>query len=426
MKGQILKEGKRGFTLVELIVVIAILAILAAVAYPVYTGYITKANEAADQVLLGAVNESFRSALIDEGVSDGKPDNAMASFVEGTKKIGGIQYLIQSSANDLTDTFMQYYKGNEDTEFKVIEELGYDKTSGCFYGVYSTKAGQKYMLSDGNSLTRGKTDVYGNTEWTWEKNGKTYTLQVNETDVQNFNNSSFGNSMTLDQLTNEVDNVVKSAASVFSGMEDMLPTLLTKQMKDYLESHNIKQGTPEYKEKVLNALVLQCAQQSKDWSIDEILTALKTNGRLTAPLPDYGGGDGMLSTTAATAAIKYGAVTAFANSEVGKTAEIDDPDDPGKKIKIYDYYRRTADNLSSASGGSDALDMIEVLHTELNKSSEYKEYLNNGEARKDLEGYFAAMSALNDNAEQFMESGVLESGYTDDALKEMLSALLAG
>ena len=44
-----------GFTLVELIVVIAILAILAAIAVPAYSGYIAKANEAADLTQLDAI-----------------------------------------------------------------------------------------------------------------------------------------------------------------------------------------------------------------------------------------------------------------------------------------------------------------------------------------------------------------------------------
>ena len=44
-----------GFTLVELIVVIAILAILAGVAVPMYSGYINKANEAADMTQLDAL-----------------------------------------------------------------------------------------------------------------------------------------------------------------------------------------------------------------------------------------------------------------------------------------------------------------------------------------------------------------------------------
>lgn len=48
-------KSNGGFTLVELIVVIAILAILAGIAVPAYSGYITKANEAADYTQLDGV-----------------------------------------------------------------------------------------------------------------------------------------------------------------------------------------------------------------------------------------------------------------------------------------------------------------------------------------------------------------------------------
>lgn len=54
-----------GFTLVELIVVIAILAILAGVAVPAYSGYITKANEAADYTMLDAVKTAVVFATVD-------------------------------------------------------------------------------------------------------------------------------------------------------------------------------------------------------------------------------------------------------------------------------------------------------------------------------------------------------------------------
>lgn len=56
-----------GFTLVELIVVIAILGILAAVAIPAYSGYITKANEAADITQLDAVKTAAQAALATKG-----------------------------------------------------------------------------------------------------------------------------------------------------------------------------------------------------------------------------------------------------------------------------------------------------------------------------------------------------------------------
>ena len=56
-----------GFTLVELIVVIAILAILAGVAVPAYTGYIKKADQAADLTALDAVKTAVQSATASKG-----------------------------------------------------------------------------------------------------------------------------------------------------------------------------------------------------------------------------------------------------------------------------------------------------------------------------------------------------------------------
>ena len=51
-----------GFTLVELTVVIAILAILAGVAIPVYSGYITKAQDAAANTKLDALQTAVQAA----------------------------------------------------------------------------------------------------------------------------------------------------------------------------------------------------------------------------------------------------------------------------------------------------------------------------------------------------------------------------
>ena len=55
-----------GFTLVELIVVIAILAILAGIAVPAYSGYIAKAEQAADIQMLSLVATAVQGLAVEK------------------------------------------------------------------------------------------------------------------------------------------------------------------------------------------------------------------------------------------------------------------------------------------------------------------------------------------------------------------------
>lgn len=101
--------SKSGFTLVELIVVIAILGILAGIAVPAYSGYIKKANDAADYTQLDAIKTAAVFAFTDKQVKDGNYDNTdVKEITVGTDKKISVTPVTGDTVTDLD--ISAYYK----------------------------------------------------------------------------------------------------------------------------------------------------------------------------------------------------------------------------------------------------------------------------------------------------------------------------
>ena len=132
-----MKENK-GFTLVELIVVIAILGILAAVAVPAYTGYITKANEAADTQVLSAANTAFAAACMESGITNrqvtGEPKLTVTSSKVAALNMDSATVPTGVDKDKIVASFANFFDTNTDIALKYYTSFTYDATTGNFSG----------------------------------------------------------------------------------------------------------------------------------------------------------------------------------------------------------------------------------------------------------------------------------------------------
>lgn len=377
------RRADEGFTLIELIITIAIVAILGGVAVPAYSGYIAKADAAADAQIIADINKAFAAACMVEGVDNYKANGATATITD--KKITAV------TAPGVDDavfyaTFDNFF--DNEGAFKKTEELAYNPAIGGFAkGTRVNIGGFDIFISEdlaaalkdntfseiGADVLLGKVDTVSDIA----------ALLIGLPDE----NGNLKMDATFNQLVFDEEGVY---------IANLMKTLGMENNPDEFWAY-VTNEDGSYKTDIFaNSLVLTAAQ--------------KTQGMDTS----------FLGTKGSAAALRK---------------ELDDPetatDAMAKLALTYGMYTSYVKNTPGMEDKSDAIlanktftGMTNVL-SEI-ESEDFQKYLASDQGKADMDAYMSSMQIVNNSANQSADAtkDILTNGLNDPDIVAALNGLM--
>ena len=392
-------RGSAGFTLVELVVVIAIIGILAGIGTVGYGGYVKKANEAADQQLLGEVNTAFAAACVENGTEIYAV--ADAKLAKDTAELSDVT--IDGAVNGKIPTSYKAYLG-ETKGFKVIEP----KYSNYKHIFVDGRNNVQYAYGGGAVTISGQdaANLKGSTFATAEGLGVGGLLdKVNNIAkiAEALAGSSEGGQNALDQIWNSEGFLKYAAKAVgLKGKElddaakdgwSMTNEALMTALGDKAKALGMDVNDEDVFNKLMgNATILYAAKDTKNINQEE-MTKLLTSEKGFDQIKKNLDNSETMGTALSQASLVYGMYTAY----------------------IYSGAGGSNDKEGDTSNPMKAL-------TALNTDENFKNYIKSEQGAKDMKAYLSAMNMINSSVDDEQAvTKLLKTGFADPDLKALLN-----